>query len=538
MNVEKKIISSTLTLLLLVAFTLPLNPAHASSKIVSENTTLQKIKDISLTWLIDTPTYKQALVTVKLEEQTYEFLLNVSVIKNGSEMLFNVSTNLPGYGPVHVLCRSPDTLGGAPHTSICQTVETFHMHLTAKLVIALKVLLVGLTIALIVATAYLIYETIEAENLITKEMASFFATVSIAFLSIPFVLWTLLQDENPDGSVDIHFPYKYTSGSDYDYAWDLVNNFGIYAMATNTTWYTIEPRVYKILWWTIVWYEAHYYGTVVSPEKWCKGEIPPVQFRQYQPIASSAFYPPEPYEKQNITFISTSYAPNGTIVAVHWSFGDGYEAEGFNVTHLYERAGRYNVTITVTDNYGVTKTSWAIVDVLIPSTIEIRPEMINLGRRAGYIRAYIEFPEPYNVQYVNISSIMLNGTIPAIQEYGIVGDYDGDGITDLTVIFNRTQVINYIMSRNITLGSVELILTGTLLDGTPFMGSDVVIVRMPGDVNMDGKVDTKDISILCKAFGSYPGHPRWNSAADENEDGIIDIFDIALTCRNFGKTYS
>jgi hypothetical protein len=54
---------------------------------------------------------------------------------------------------------------------------------------------------------------------------------------------------------------------------------------------------------------------------------------------------------------------------------------------------------------------------------------------------------------------------------------------------------------------------------------------------MDGKVDMKDISILCRAFGSYPGHPRWNSLADENEDGIIDMFDIALTCRNFGKTY-
>jgi hypothetical protein len=535
MNVGKLIVSLALTLVLLVAFMLPLNPAYASCQTISYNAYLQKVKDVSLTWLIDTPTYKQALVTVKLEEQTYEFLLNVSVVKNGSEMLFNVSTNLPGYGPVYILCRNPDTLGGAPYTSMCHTVETFHMHLSAWLVEALTYILMGVSIALIAAVAYLVYEMIA--GLISKDMAGFLATVSIAFTSIPYVLLTLFQDRNSDGSVDIHFPYKYTSGSDYDYAWYLVNNFGIYAMATNTTWYTIEPRVYKILWWTIVWFEAHYYGPVVSPEKWCKGEIPPVQFKQYQPIASFAFYHPEPYEKQNVTFISTSYAPNGTVVAVHWSFGDGYEAEGFNVTHLYERAGRYNVTITVTDNYGVTKTSWAIVNVFIPSTVEILPKMINLGRRAGWITAYIEFPRTYNIQEVNVSSIKLNETIPAWPEYGVIGDHDGDGVTDLAVIFNRTQVIDYILSKNITTGSVELMLNGELMDGTPFKGSDIVIVRMPGDVNMDKKVDMRDISLIAIAFGSYQGHPRWNILADENEDGTIDMRDVALTCRNFGKTY-
>jgi len=63
------------------------------------------------------------------------------------------------------------------------------------------------------------------------------------------------------------------------------------------------------------------------------------------------------------------------------------------------------------------------------------------------------------------------------------------------------------------------------------------IAAPPGDINRDGKVDIEDVAIAAKAFGSHPGHPRWNPVADQNEDGKIDIRDIALVAKNFGKTY-
>jgi hypothetical protein len=55
------------------------------------------------------------------------------------------------------------------------------------------------------------------------------------------------------------------------------------------------------------------------------------------------------------------------------------------------------------------------------------------------------------------------------------------------------------------------------------------------DLNGDGKVDIKDISIVALAFGSYPSHPRWNPIADVYQDSKIDIRDIALIAKNFGK---
>ena len=60
---------------------------------------------------------------------------------------------------------------------------------------------------------------------------------------------------------------------------------------------------------------------------------------------------------------------------------------------------------------------------------------------------------------------------------------------------------------------------------------------LEGDINNDGIVDIFDLVIAAAAFGSYPGHPKWNPIADLNQDGTIDIFDIVVIGVNFGKTY-
>jgi len=42
----------------------------------------------------------------------------------------------------------------------------------------------------------------------------------------------------------------------------------------------------------------------------------------------------------------------GTIISYSWDFGDGRTATGGWLSHLYATAGRYWVTLTVTDNQG------------------------------------------------------------------------------------------------------------------------------------------------------------------------------------------
>ena len=58
------------------------------------------------------------------------------------------------------------------------------------------------------------------------------------------------------------------------------------------------------------------------------------------------------------------------------------------------------------------------------------------------------------------------------------------------------------------------------------------------DVNGDGTVDIKDISMVALAFGSYDfpqaTEPRWNPAYDFNDDNQINIIDLVSMAKHFG----
>lgn len=57
-----------------------------------------------------------------------------------------------------------------------------------------------------------------------------------------------------------------------------------------------------------------------------------------------------------------------------------------------------------------------------------------------------------------------------------------------------------------------------------------------GDVNHDGKVDTRDVFMCIEAFNSWPNTPRWNSRADLDVSGYVNMRDVLLVVLNF-NTY-
>jgi hypothetical protein len=88
------------------------------------------------------------------------------------------------------------------------------------------------------------------------------------------------------------------------------------------------------------------------------------------------------------------------------------------------------------------------------------------------------------------------------------------------------------------IGNVTLTVSGQLDDMTLFAGSVVIRVKMPGDTNMNGKVDGMDTTSAARSFAAVQSDPPWNSVADENEHGRTDRKDMVAGARSLGKSYT
>ncbi len=85
------------------------------------------------------------------------------------------------------------------------------------------------------------------------------------------------------------------------------------------------------------------------------------------PVASFYWYPYSPSVGAPVSFYGYySYDPDGYITNYVWSFGDGSTSNvsGCCPTHTYASVGNYTVTLTVTDNAGLTGTMNATVTVV------------------------------------------------------------------------------------------------------------------------------------------------------------------------------
>lgn len=308
------------------------------TQVANAETTELVIEDISIDWIANQTNYKKAIFHITTNKGSYNFLLEGNTTQVGTETI--ILTNLylveEGIGVYAQTMNTsiPDTLYDAPYVSSGTNIEAMHIYL----------------------------EPIDAEVL--SELARLFAfVVFIAFLVafieigvldillegifLASILWTYPTiyntDKNIDDSIDLYLPYDPFN--------ILFTSEGEFYLATPFSWWHIEEQ------WLLF---IHYYTA-----SWIQSRVPLAPPPTLPPHTSFSWIPDVIAPNHEVTFVSTSYDPDGEIVSWHWWFGDGSEGYGETTTHLYSKPGFYNVRLEVIDDDELTDgTSTAIMGIV------------------------------------------------------------------------------------------------------------------------------------------------------------------------------
>jgi PKD repeat protein len=87
---------------------------------------------------------------------------------------------------------------------------------------------------------------------------------------------------------------------------------------------------------------------------------------------------------------SGSHDDDGSIVSYIWDFGDGSIGSGANVSHSYNVAGGYQVTLTVTDDGGLSDSATHTVQIQEPVTNQ-PPSAVISGPASGLVGETLDF---------------------------------------------------------------------------------------------------------------------------------------------------
>jgi hypothetical protein len=123
----------------------------------------------------------------------------------------------------------------------------------------------------------------------------------------------------------------------------------------------------------------------------------------------------------------------------------------------------------------VVLTSSALAQEPLAAKVKISPSSLNLKDKGKWITCTISLPEGSSVADIDVSSILLADTVPAVR-----GSLDDDV---LMVKFSRAAVAEYIKGLpDITFpAQVTLTVKGKLKDGTTeFAGEDTIRATQPG----------------------------------------------------------
>jgi signal peptidase len=130
----------------------------------------------------------------------------------------------------------------------------------------------------------------------------------------------------------------------------------------------------------------------------------------------------------------------------------------------------------------------------IAASVDIDPDTLNPGSQGNFVTAYIELPEGWQVDEIDIHTVQLcleEDCTNAEEHPTAVGDEDQDGIPDRMVKFSREAVVALLDGRT---GDITFRVGGEV-SGSPFEGTDTIRV-------LDSQGDAEDSEPALPEEGS------------------------------------
>jgi len=175
---------------------------------------------------------------------------------------------------------------------------------------------------------------------------------------------------------------------------------------------------------------------------------------------------------------------------------------------------------------------------VVDATFEMYPSTLNLAGVGKEVICLIELSGGYDVNNITPTAIRLNNSIYIdLASPAVVGDYNNNNVSDLIVAFSRAEIIDFILSENITYGNITLTLYGVVSHNLQFAGHDTVAVsNLIGDVNCDGRVAINDIVEAIAGFRTEEGEVNWNANANFAPVwNRLDIQDLVTIAYHYGE---
>jgi len=162
--------------------------------------------------------------------------------------------------------------------------------------------------------------------------------------------------------------------------------------------------------------------------------------------------------------------------------------------------------------------------------VEVRPHTLQLDSKGRYVTGYVEFPLAYSPHEVDVSTVLLQDTIPAEEDKVEFRDTDGDNADDQIVLkFDRGMFQDVLPQGEY----VPVSITGWIRD-RDFAGTDTIRTIRPTVTSPYAGQDIKPTSVVTVEWTSPLGYNVHHVDVDYSVDDGATWAPVAAAIPDYG----